>query len=106
MYTEISENINILKDHQKFPSLFMCNLYSFYASAEAECILLLVSPSVSQSLYFGIISQTTRMISIFFFYMQLLFRIRRVDTKFRFGPKTVTGSSDGLGGAHSQNYYY
>ena len=47
-----------------------------------------VSPSVSQAPDFGNISQTPRP-NFDNFYVQVLFRMRRGDTKFRFGLKTI-----------------
>ena len=75
--------------------------FNFYTPAKAECILLSVSPSVrlsvSQSPCFGNNSQTARTIPIIFC-MQLLFRMRRDDTKFRLGLKSIKWFFRGLGG--------
>ena len=65
------------------------SLIAFYTLAVSG-VLLSASPSISQAPNFGNISQTARTISIIFC-MQLLFRMKRDDIKYRFGSKTMNG---------------
>ena len=69
---------------------------TFYTPAVSR-VYIAIGLSVRSSTRFGSISQTIQII----FCIQLLFKMRMNDTKFRFDPKSMMG----LGGAQSQNYH-
>ena len=93
----------IIKTENQGKTIELCckSIFFYFYTPASSKVCIAISLSVSPSVpHFGNISQMAQTISIIFC-MQLLFRMRRDDTKFRFGLKTMKGFfREGYGGLH------